>query len=182
MIILRIPASGSPTVPSSGSASRSRSSLRLCSTVPPRLQLRRQLAPPTEPPTLLSCSYDRLAPMVRTFRLHLPPRRQLAPPNGLPILLSCRAVRLASHDRPSGLSFDRSVSFRLRLDLRFCIAVAVQLAPSPNRSASPSAPFISLRRELRFRICLPARVFSLRRFYEPFSLTFCLCRSACALD
>jgi hypothetical protein len=53
--ILRISASGSPTVASSGSASRLRSSLRLGSPVPPRVPLRRQLAPPTEPLALLSC-------------------------------------------------------------------------------------------------------------------------------
>jgi len=63
VIILQIPASGSPTVPSSGSASWLNSSLRLRPTVPPRLQLGRRLAPPTKPPTLLSCSVDRLAPL-----------------------------------------------------------------------------------------------------------------------
>lgn len=55
MAILQISASGSPTVPSSGSAPRLRSSLRFRSTVPPRVQLGRQLAPPTAPLALLSC-------------------------------------------------------------------------------------------------------------------------------
>jgi hypothetical protein len=53
--ILRTSAADSPAIPSSGSASRSRSSLRLRSTVPPRVHLSRQLAPPTEPLALLSC-------------------------------------------------------------------------------------------------------------------------------
>lgn len=162
VIILWIPASDSPTIPSSGSAFRSRSSLRLRPTGSPRLQLRRQLAPPTEPPTLLSCSYDRLAPMVRTFR-----------PSSSAASSACTAerasnsavlldVKLAFPAKLSGLIFDHTVSLRLRLDLRFCFPTALQLAPSFSRSASPSATFISLRRELRFRICLPARVFSLR--------------------
>lgn len=81
-------------------------------------------------------------------------------------------LRLASHDRPSGLSFDRPVSLRLRLDLRFCFPADVRLAPSPNRSASPSALLVSLRRELRFQICLPASPFGLRFLVRPFSLAF----------
>jgi len=160
VIILRISASGSSTIPSSGSASRLNSSLRLCPTVPPRLQPCRQLAPPTEPPALLSCPSISL----RLSNSNLPASSSAASS-------ACTAERASDSavlpgrltcvsDRPSGLSFDRPVSLRLRLDLRFCVTAAVRLAPSPNRSASPSALFISLRREPRFRICLPARIFS----------------------
>jgi hypothetical protein len=70
--ILRTSAADSPTIPSSGSASRSRSGLRLRSTVPPRVHLSRQLAPPTEPPALLSCPSFGLRRSNRTFRPHLP--------------------------------------------------------------------------------------------------------------
>ena len=164
MIILRISASGSSTIPSSGSASRLNSSLRLCPTVPPRLQPCRQLAPPTEPPALLSCPSISL----RLSNSNLPASSSAASSACTAERASDSAVlpgRLTCVSRPAfrpPLRSDRQLA--PSVDLRFCVATALQLAPSFSRSASPSALPISLRRRPCFRIRLPARVFSLRRF------------------
>lgn len=147
------------------------SGLRLHQIAWPRLWLCRRLAPWTEPPTLLSCPPARLAPCDRTFRPHLRSSRQLAPPTEAPILLSCPAFRLASRVEPSGLAFDPR---RLAPVVHSGSAspIALRLAPLLDRSASPSALFVSLRREPRFRICLPASPVGLRLPGQPFSLPF----------
>ena len=181
MIILWIPASDFPTIPSSGSAFRLRSSLRLCPTVPPRLQLRRQLAPPTEPPTLLSCSYDRLAPMVRTFR-----------PSSSAASSACTAerasnsavlldVKLASPAKLSGLIFDHTVSLRLR-----CISDSASRPSSSLRLRSVVPPHLPRRSSacaVSFAFgsaFLPASsACADLRAFQPCLL---LRRSACALD
>lgn len=133
---------------------------------------RRQLAPPTKPPTLLSCSPDQLAPIVQTFRPHLPPRRQLAPPNGLPILLSCSTRDLrpsssflaSSSITASACAFDaspillpdRSPACAFVQPFRLTFRTADQLAPPAVLPDLPSCPHI----------------FSLRRTRELFSLAF----------
>jgi hypothetical protein len=119
----------------------------------------------------LCCPVHRLAcASRRTFRPHLPPRRQLAPPTGLPILLSCSRFDLRLPVEPSGLTFNLR-RLAPSVDLRFCFAIALGLAPLTDHSASPSALPVSLRRELRFRICLPASPLGLRRLVRPFSLS-----------
>jgi len=80
-------------------------------------------------------------------------------------------VRLASPVEPSGLTFDVRQLAPL-VDLRFCFPIALQLAPLLDRSASPSTVLVSLRRELRFRICLPASPLGLHRLVRLFSLAF----------
>jgi hypothetical protein len=190
--ILRISASGSPTVPSSGSASRSLSSLRLRSTVLPRVPLRRQLAPPTEPLALLSCPSIDLRrsnePSGLTVNSVVSLHRRLSVQFCFPARRSTCVSRPAFRPR---LQSDGQLS--PPLDFRFCFLAALRLAPSFSRSASPSAPLVSLRRQLRLRICLPARPFDLRRTSEPSSLAFRsilslrrrwnfrLCLSACRL-
>jgi len=103
--IHRIPASGSSTVYSSGATSRLLSSLRLRSTVPPRLQLRRQLAPPTEPPVLLSCPPSGLRPGVEpsglAIRSVVSLHRQLSFRFCCPAHRPTYAVRSAFRPQPS---------------------------------------------------------------------------------
>jgi hypothetical protein len=190
--ILRISASGSPTVPSSGSASRLRSSLRLRSTVPPRVQLRPQLAPPTEPLALLSC------PSIDLRRSNEPSGLTVDSVVSLHRRLSLQfcfpARRSTCVSRPAFRPHLRSVrQLSPPTRFRFCFLAALQLALSFSRSASPLAPLVSLRRQLRLRICLPARPFDLRRTSEPSSLalrsilslrrrwTLRLCLPACRL-
>jgi hypothetical protein len=170
--IHHIPAPGSSTVPLSGTASRLVSSFRLRSTVAPRLQLRGSLHRRLSLQFCCPVRLFGLAPSSRTFRPCHPLCCQLAPPTELPVLLSCappdsrRSIRLRAS--PSVVA----VSFRCWLPWGFCFVAALRLAPSFNRSASRSTLPVSLRRQQRFRICLPAPALDLRRSPEPFSLAF----------
>jgi hypothetical protein len=192
--ILRISASGSPTVPSSGSASRSLSSLRLRSTVLPRVPLRRQLAPPTEPLALLSCPSIDLRrsnePSGLTVNSVVSLHRRLSVQFCYPARRSTCVSRPAF--RPH-LRSDRQLSPPTRFPvllpgcspacafvqpLRLTFSTAGQLAPPTASPDLPSCPPFDLRRtnepsSLAFRSIL-----SLRRRWN---LRLCLpaCRLTC---
>jgi len=192
--ILRIPASGSPTVPSSGTASRLLSSLRLHSTVPPRVQLRRQLAPPTTPLALLSCPSIDLRrsnePSGLTFNSAVSLHRQLS----FRFCCSCPPCDLR---RPMSLQASPSIgssafaAARLPVllpgcapacailqPIRLTFSTAGQLAPPTAPSDLPSCPPFDLRRTDEPSSLAFGSILSLRRRWN---LGFCLpaCRLTC---
>jgi hypothetical protein len=155
--ILWTPAADSATTPSSGSASRLTSSLRLCPTVPPRVQACLQLAPPTDPLAPLSCPLLRLASRIEpsglTFRSVVSLHRRLS------IQFCCPAwaldLRLAT-GLPASPSTSTSACAAASISGTASWLSRPACAFRPDPSASPSALPVSLRRLLCLRICLPA--------------------------
>jgi len=147
------------------------SGLRLHQTAWPRLRPCRRLAPSMEPRTLLSCPSLGLRLVIgpsglifaRVVSLHRRLMLRFCCPARCSTCVSRRAFRPCLRS-PRACAFG-SISGSAS-------PVALQLAPSLDRSASPSALFVSLRRELCFRICLPASPVGLRLPGQPFSLSF----------